>query len=352
MTSLDDAARAFLVAALAVLRRENVVPTPVFNPFLRVGRDYLGDSLTDLREFAAFEGAIAKQHPRFRDGASHQDGDFADGYVFSFLEAVIAETALNGEILSPDAPSIDACLSSLISEIEADSWEVACCREVSNLTTASGEPLELSDVTVIPASAPRGSDDREAASIIERVIPHSQSCYELTSLGEWDYPHSIVVARDASPKHFDLARVLSGRIDRFMLAARLLHAGSCESLSEVQGETSLVRRSAPTLVRFRGAPSPFSLTSVLRRTTCLELQDTRRFAGLAEAITAAQGDPEGMYVTSFGMASHKLQMSYHAHSWDEQLVDLATALEAALSGTATTDVLFRLKDTCLCSSSN
>ena len=343
MTSLDDAAREFLAAALAVLRGEHVVPTPVFNPFLRVGRDYIGDSVTGLREFAAFEGAIADRHPRFKDDASHQDRDFADGYVFSFLEAVIAETALNREACSADAPSVDACLSSLTSEIEADSWEVACCREVSNLTTASGESLELSAVTVIPVNAPRGGHDRETAGIIAQVIPHSQSCYERTSLGEWDHPHSIVVAHDDCPQHFDLAPVLSGRIDEFMLAARLLHAGSCESLSEVQGETSLVRRSAPRLVRFRGAPSPFSLTSVLRRTTCLEPQDTSRFAGLAEAVTAAQGDPEGMYVTSIGMAKHKFAMSYHAHSWDEQLVDLATALEAALSGTATTDVVLRLK---------
>ena len=43
------------------------------------------------------------------------------------------------------------------------------------------------------------------------------------------------------------------------------------------------------------------------------------------------------------MAKHKFQMSYHAHAWFEQLVDLSTAFEAALSGTDRTDVLLRLR---------
>jgi hypothetical protein len=49
-------------------------------------------------------------------------------------------------------------------------------------------------------------------------------------------------------------------------------------------------------------------------------------------------------MTSFGIALQKFQLSYHAHAWYEQLVDLATALEAALSGKDTTDVLLRLRN--------
>ena len=341
--SLDAAARAFLAAALRVLQSENVLPRPAFNPFLRGGRDYIVDSITGLREFAAFEGAIADRHPRFGQEASHLDRDSAYGYGLGFVEAFVAEATLNGEDLSSESPSVETCLNSLKSEIRADSWEVACCREVSNLTTVSGEALRILDVTVIPVIAPRGDQAQQAIRIISQVVPHSQSCYERTSLGEWDHPHSIVVARGDSERPFNFASVLSDRIDLFMLATRLLGAGSCDSLSEVQGETTLVRRSAPTLKRFRGASSPFSLTSALRRTTRLEPLDTSRFRGLAESIAAAEQETQGMFVTSFRMATYKFQISYHAHSWDEQLVDLVTAFEAALSGTGTTDVLLRLK---------
>jgi hypothetical protein len=47
--------------------------------------------------------------------------------------------------------------------------------------------------------------------------------------------------------------------------------------------------------------------------------------------------------TSVGMAIHKFTMSFHAHAWYEQLVDLATALEAVISGTEKQDVLLRLR---------
>jgi len=82
---------------------------------------------------------------------------------------------------------------------------------------------------------------------------------------------------------------------------------------------------------------------MIRRTTRLEPQDIERFDGLSEAIATAEGDPQGMLLSSFGMAKHRFQMSYHEHAWYEQLIDLAIAFEAALSGAHKTDVLLRLK---------
>ena len=94
MPTLDEAARAFLESALVALRKEHVVPTPMFNPFLRVGRDYFGGSIGGTSEF---EAAIAARHPRFSDDAPSRDRDFASRYVFSFLEAFVAEAVLSGD---------------------------------------------------------------------------------------------------------------------------------------------------------------------------------------------------------------------------------------------------------------
>ena len=269
--------------------------------------------------------------------------DFANGYIFSFLESFVAEVTLHWEDLVRDAPSFGRCLDSLISAVDADSWEVACCREVSNLTTATGEPLKFDDVTVIPLTAPPSGHRREAAHAIAQVISHAQSSYGRTSPDGWDPPHSIVVARVHSAEPFEAAKALSTQIERFLFVARLLHASTCDSLYEVQGETGLVRRFTPTLMRFRGSAGSLWAPSMLRRTTRLESQDVGRFAGLAGVITAAEGEPKGFMLSSFGMAKHKFQMSYHAHAWFEQIVDLSTAFEAALSGTDKTDVLLRLK---------
>ena len=206
LPTLDDAARAFLTSALVALRREHIVPTPVFNPFLRVGRDYFGDSIRGTKDFGPFEAAIGAHHPRFSDDTPLRDRDFASGYVFSFLEACVAEAVLSREELSPDSPSVERCLSDLVSVIEADSWEVACCREVTSLTTGTGQPLEFEDVMVNPVVASASDHSREAADLIAEVIPHSQSCYDRESPGGFGPPHSIVVARDNAKRPFDAAK--------------------------------------------------------------------------------------------------------------------------------------------------
>ena len=269
--------------------------------------------------------------------------DFAHMYLFSFLEAFVAEVARRGEDWSPAAPSFGRCLDSLLSAIEAESWEVACCREISNLTTTDGEPLEFDDVTVIPLTAPAHGHRQEAARTITQVIPHAQSAYSRAPPEGWDPPHSIVIAREHSPEPYEAVKTLSNRVGHFLFIARLLHAATCDSLYEVQGETALVRRFTPTLMRFRGSAGSLWAPAMLRRTARLEPQDIQRFAGLAEAIADVAGEPQAMLLSSFGTARHRFQISYHAHAWYEQLVDLAIALEAALSGNDKTDVLLRLK---------
>lgn len=302
MNDLDETARAFLTEAFEALHAEKVLPTSEFHPFLEVGRDYFGGSLMGREAFVAFEKAIAERHSRFGDEMPLGACDLPGTYVFSFLEAVVAEAALKGEELSPFAPCVESCIKALESEIEADTWEVACCREVTHLSTTTGQPLEFSDVTVYPLSAPAHEHSREANQVIAQVIPHSQSAHGRTSPGTWNPPQSIVVAKGVDAKPFDLAKDLTGRIDKFLLAARLLHAATSDSVYEVQGGTSLVRAFTPTLVRFRGNTDNMIPTSMLRRTTRLEPRDATRFDGLTGAIEAAEESVQNKLVTSFGMA--------------------------------------------------
>lgn len=328
---------------MPVLERDRVVPPPLFHPYIEVGRDYFGGSLTGLREFKAFEAAVPRVHSRFSDDTPLGERDFASAYIFSFLEACVGRCCRRDEPLSPTAISVEESLSDLARTLASDSWEVACCREVSHLATSDGEPIDLSGVTVVPLSHAAGDHSREANAVIESIIPGAQSAHRREAPGGFDPPQSIVTARGFDAKPFDLADVLSARIDRFLLFSRLLHAGTCHSMYEVRGETSFVRRFRPTLVQFRGDGGLVSSTRMVRRTTRLDAEDRARIAGLTSVFDQVVRPQPGVVVTSFEMALHKFELSYHSYAWYEQVVDLATAFEAVLSGKDKTDILLRLK---------
>jgi hypothetical protein len=341
---LRNTGQAFLAASWDRLRRERVVPPPRFHPYLRVGRDYFGGSVTPLAEYRALEDAITASHPRFDAGRPLDERAFPGGLIFSFLETFIAQLTSAQEELSPDGPAAEQSLRDLIQAVHADTHEVACCRVVSHLATADGRPVEFANVRVEPVISEAAGHDKELQRIISAVIPGAVSAYGRDRPYGFAPPESVVVARDSGSKPFDLADPLSQRIERFMLLVRLLKPGTSESMLEVQGETHTVREFKPTVLRFRGAGPGFaSPTQLAARVITLSSDDAGRVDGLGRLRAAAEQPRTGMVLTSFGMALQKFVLSFHAYDWFEQIVDLATAFEAALSGKEKDDVTLRLK---------
>jgi hypothetical protein len=82
---------------------------------------------------------------------------------------------------------------------------------------------------------------------------------------------------------------------------------------------------------------------MVKRPVALAAEDAAKINGLKAMILRAEVDRPGMVMTSFGMAMQKFLVSYHSYNWYEQLVDLATAFEAAISGQDASDVLLRLR---------
>lgn len=340
---LADPAKRFLTAAFTVLEGQRLAPPPSFHPYIRVGRDYFGSDLMPLPEFIELEKVIGQAHHRFSEDTSLGERDFASGYIFSFLEAWIARCTISGEPFASEGRAAYESIKDLNQAIHADRWEIACCREISHLTTTDGAPLDIAGIRVIPLTALPHNHRRNASEVIEGVIAGAGSSYGRESPWSYAPPESIVVARETVSDPFESVKVLEGRIERFLLLTRLLYAGTGSSIYEVQGETALVRRFSPTLVRFRGDSTVLSTTRMIRRTVRLRPADDERIEGLWNQLTIAEKERPGFVLTSFGMAVHKFQLSYHAHDWWEQVVDLATALEAALSGKDKTDVLLRIK---------
>lgn len=171
------------------------------------------------------------------------------------------------------------------------------------------------------------------------MIPDAASAFGGGCPFGFDSPQALVIARGAGSNPFDTAHAVSSRIDRFLLLVRLLYAGTLEPFYEVRGETSPVRRFGPDLVLFRR-----SGLALIRRTTRLGGDDSGSVAALGELLDKLGFGHSDMVTTSFDMAVLKFTESYLGTPWYDQLVDLSTALEAALSGQDRQDVLLRARD--------
>jgi hypothetical protein len=89
---------AFIGAAFNVLRQEHVIPTPVFHPYITVGRDYFGDSIRNLPEFSELEAMLEREHPRLMaEPLKREYSEFAGQYIFMFLEACVTRCAMAGD---------------------------------------------------------------------------------------------------------------------------------------------------------------------------------------------------------------------------------------------------------------
>jgi len=86
-----ETARAFVAGAFDALRKEFVIPTPVFHPYVQVGRDYFGDTIRSVPAYHDLETRLDQLYPhRFAEPLKRRHAEFASGYIFSFLEACIA----------------------------------------------------------------------------------------------------------------------------------------------------------------------------------------------------------------------------------------------------------------------
>jgi hypothetical protein len=138
-----------------------------------------------------------------------------------------------------------------------------------------------------------------------------------------------IVCQSGVDLPYDVAGRLSRRLERFLLLARLLTAGTVQSVYEVSGSPTLVARMNPHLSRFHSG----WFGGMVRRTIRLSDEHGEAFAALGGLLDAADVKREGMIATSFDVALTKFNQSHAENGHYEDLVDLATALEAALIGT-------------------
>jgi hypothetical protein len=332
------AAKKFLAAAFRSLEEQHVLPPPRFQPYLAIGRDYFGSEVNATLEFRTLESLLSETFfDRFAEPLKRTQTEFASGYVFSLLEAAVALCALRREEIHPDSPSVDDAIASLIDRLATREPEVVCCRFVSHVTTVTGESLQLGDITVIPQV--EGRDWRDYSDFV-RLVPGAGAAFRPDPPFVHDHPHSILVARGTASDPFAIADTVSARIDRFLVLLRLLYAATAQSYFEVRGESSWVSKMRPRLVEYLGGDV---MGPMMRRTVRLSEGDGATLGQVGDMLDTVEVNRANMAATSWDVALRNFSRAFVERTWPEQLIDLATALEALLSGTAKEDLTLRLR---------
>jgi hypothetical protein len=173
------------------------------HPFVELGRDYFGASIKGA-EYHALEGVIAQAHDRFDPGAPRGEREFPSLLIFSLLEAFVARLTVSHEEFTLDGPAAEQSLRDLVRAVQADTFEAACCRVVSHLTTANSQVVDCGEVRVEPVIAPAHEHKRELNRIISEVISDAASAYGRDDPGDYAPPESVIIALGSDAKPIEL----------------------------------------------------------------------------------------------------------------------------------------------------
>lgn len=321
-------AHSFIGAAFPALASDHIIPPPRHHPFLDVGRDYSGPDVNGT-EFADLEDALNAAYPeRFSEPLTKQHPEFANAYLFSFLEGCVVRCADTGDdVFEADTPPVQVSVDELLSVLDASEYTLTCCRAASQITSASSAPVTIDNVTIYPDS---GEPDDLLRRAIE-LVPAGPSALNREIPRFYDPPSSLIVTSTITDDGdiCGMARTLAGRIDRLLLLARLLFAGTHQSCWQLIGASTLVSRVSPMYRRFEKAVIP---DIRMQRVVQLQESDAPAFAGLGALLDSAVVKREGMVATSFDVAVVNYNRSHETGDDFERVIDLATALEAILTG--------------------
>ena len=325
--AITEHSRAFVTAAFLTLREQHVIPTPVFHPFVRVGRDFFGPDISSSQAFGALEKALSERYPERFDKPSNSDlREFPSTYIFSLLETAVARCG-KARDFSIDGEPIDQSIQELLELLEPGDDEVICCRAVSHLTIEGADPLTIGDIEIVPEL---NENRDELWQIVSERIPATPGTLNREAPFVFNRPHSVLVARQRSELQspYDAGATAAGAVDRLLLSIRLLTGTTAQSLFELRGTDGLFTRMHPEL---REYPHE-GLVRSIRRTAKLQASDAPGLEAIAKLVTDTDVKREGMAATPFDVALSKFQGSYVEGRGFTRLVELATALEATLAG--------------------
>lgn len=324
---LADLARSFIGAAFPVLEKFHVIPTPPYHPYVQVGRDYFGPDVSGP-ELAELEATLHVTYPeRFADPLTKRHPEFPQDYTFSLLEGAIRRCAgEDDDRYEPESAGVQESVEEFIRVLDSQKYTLTCCRAMSHLTTRGAEPVTIGDITIYPENS-----ERDLLARVREFIPAAGSAFNRERAFFYDPPHSLIVTSlgttDSDP--YGIAAGLTARIDRFLLIARLLYAGTYEPAWQVTGANTFISRFRPMYQPFRKSSMPNLL---VQRVIEFAPENAPAIVALSDFVEAAVVKRDKMVATSFDLALHNYSRSHQQGSYYDRIVNLATALEAILTG--------------------
>jgi hypothetical protein len=324
---LAQLAESFIGVAFPALAEDHIIPTSRSFPYAHLARDYFGGDVSGPEE-AEFEAMLQVVYPeRFVDPLKREHAEFPSFYIFPVLEAAITRCARAGDdAYETNTPEVQESITELISVLDAPEYTMTCCRAMSHLTTKDEQPVTIGDITIYPES------DRDGLLKRTRdLVPMALSAMNREQPFYYDPPHSLIVTTTTAddPNRFGMATRLAQRIERFLLLARLLYAGTHESAWQVAGVSTLVGWPHPMYRPFAKSSMPNIL---MQRVIAFSTEDAIAIAALNALLEAAVVKRDKMVATSFDIALSNYTRSHEEGDHYERIVDLATALEAILTG--------------------
>lgn len=324
---LVEAARAFIGAAFPALAKVHVIPTPTYHPWVQVGRDYEGAAVSGP-ELQELESMLQTMYPgRFADPLTREHPEFPHFYTFSLLEAAIRRCRdEGGEVYEADGPSAQESIDEFIEVLDSADYTMSCCRAMSHLTTQGGAAVTIGDITIVPEG-----DGQDLLEHTRLAIPAAGSSFNRERPFFYDPPHSLLITTvtTSDPNPYGVGSKLAGRIDRFLLIGRLLYAGTYESAWQVAGMSTLVSRLRPQHRVYEKSGMPNLL---MQRIIEFAPEHARAIGALSDFLDEATVKRDGMIATSFDVALRNYTRSHRHGDYYDRIIDLATALEAILTG--------------------
>lgn len=340
--SLACLAKEFARAAALLFSESGLLPAAGFPRYLRVGSDY-PSSLLSIAEFAALERAIDSSHGRFAESEPLSSRDFARSYMFDFVQAFVALAATRGESPLDAESTLDEVTSSLVARVEDPIAKLVAFREAFHVTTETGEAIQVGGVEVYPISVAPHQYRATRTSLLNRLVPWASTTLPDDFVGSSQAMSIIAVRGEVDGRLQDRHAELTHKLENFLLTLRLLTNTTAAAHYEVRGEEGWVQPGGPHYLGLRGDYSTFSVNTMVGRTARVPANFDEMHQGLAPLIASATPAESEVVTTSVAVALGRFQLSYHRYRWDEQLLDLATGLEAAFGGDSNADIALRLR---------
>jgi hypothetical protein len=332
LDTLRHAATDMIAEAWDALAAEHVVPCSRYRPYIQVGRDYEGWILMDRPAFMRFSGLLARLYPEWFDAAEGKSPRwFPDNFAFRFAEACVTELTRQEKTGAASGDAVEAVLPELVDYLGSADTRLACARRVSHLMTADRAELTVAGVTILAHR--QGGESRQIAE----AIPTAHSAFNGERPRSFARPEATVVSYATGSDPFTLAVKAARPIDRFLLALHLLYGTTASGIYQVTGETTPVGLHS---ARMDVLPhTEFPLTVRPAMVSQATVQPIEKLLALYDSTEHRR--PKEL-VHGLEIAISKFTDSFSPRSWSEKIVDLATALEAALSGRDKTDVTLRI----------